>query len=340
MQQQIKPMDDAIDLLTLARSLWKQKWLILFVTLISFLAGVTYLYFAKPVYELNAHISAPYAIDIDALNYGASFPKKLIKPFDVISVYTIFSSALLSEVTSHKFFNKVYLPSLSITPKNKVQEGVLYNQFKRSITIKEVPKSNPQQYIIKARGHEASMLAGWVSQYINMANSDATKGIINMISRRQQNILKELQQRIDSARETARERTSDRLVRVKEALKIAQAAGLSNHLPILVGNVTDDMEKPDLMYGRGSKALLAEIDNLNNRESETAFSPKLRQAMTYYDMYKNIKISPKDFRMFRLDANLEEPALSVSPRKDLVLWVSIIIGLMGGIFIGMIRNYF
>ncbi|WP_238584045.1 LPS O-antigen chain length determinant protein WzzB [Legionella tucsonensis] len=333
-------MNHEIDLLTLARSLWKQKWLILFVTLISFLAGVTYLYFAKPVYEVNARISAPYTMDIEALNYGASFPEQLIKPFEVITVYNIFSSALLAESTHYKFFNKIYLPSLSVSPKDKVQEGVLYDQFKRTITIKEVPKSDPKQYIIKARGHEASKLSGWLSQYINMAKSDAKKGIINMISHRQQNILKELQQRIDSARETARERTSDRLVRVKEALKIAQAAGLSSHLPILVGNVTDDMEKPDLMYGRGSKALLAEIDNLNNRESETAFFPELRKAITYYDMYKNIKINPKDFRMFRLDAHLEEPTSAVSPRKDLILGFSIIIGLMGGIFIGMIRELF
>nr|WP_276559054.1 Wzz/FepE/Etk N-terminal domain-containing protein [Fluoribacter dumoffii] len=332
-------MDDAIDLLTLAKSLWKQKYIILLVTLISLFSGMTYLHFAKPLYEVNARIYPPYPIDIEALNYGTTFPGKLIKPLKAITVYNIFSSALLAESTSHKFFNQIYLPSLAITPKDNLQKSILYNQFKRAITINEIPKLTPNQYIIKARGPQASKLALWIRQYINMANNDAKKVIISMKSKHQQSILKEIQQRIDSARATARARTLDRMVRVKEALKIAQAAGVSTPLPIM-GNVVDDVEKPDLMYGRGSKALLAEIGNLNDRESDTAFFPALRELETDYNMYKNIKINAEDFRMFRLNAHLEEPSLPVSPKRSIVLGISIIMGLMCGVVIGMIRTFF
>lgn len=329
---------DEIDLLELVRILWKQKGLILLVTLISTMVGFAYISFTKPVYEVRAYISSPNTADIDALNYGQSFPEGLLKPFEVKMVYNMFIEILLSKSIQHNFFNKFYLPDFSPASQHKFDQGMLYQQFQNSLTIKDIPRSMPTQYIVTATGHDADKLVEMVTQYVDLANYQAKEQILSAVNKRHQNILKELQQRIDSARETVKKRKLDRLVQLNEALKIAQATGLSEPIPALVSGVSDDQNKPSIMYSRGTKALIAEIENLNQRQSGSSFFPQLQQLEGEYYLYKKVTIEPEDFRMFRLNDAIEKPDFPVAPKKSLILVLSIITGLLCGIMIAIGRS--
>lgn len=78
-----------------------------------------------------------------------------------------------------------------------------------------------------------------------------------------------LEQQISSAREKSTKAREDSIVRLNEALRIADSIGLEKPPAITVSqSVIAGGEAGQLTYMRGSKALKAEIESLQARESD------------------------------------------------------------------------
>lgn len=96
---------DDISLLELSSILWKQKFLIIIITISCVFIGVIFVLQVKPVYEAKAFITAPTQGDISALNFNRG--QNLLLP--VISrdeVYKIFEHELVSHRVQREFFNR------------------------------------------------------------------------------------------------------------------------------------------------------------------------------------------------------------------------------------------
>lgn len=74
-----------------------------------------------------------------------------------------------------------------------------------------------------------------------------------------------------------------------------------------------------LTYMRGSKALLAEIENLRDRVSDDPFVPNLRQRQQSLDFYRSAHADIERVRVYRQDGSVESPDRAVKPRKG-PLW--------------------
>lgn len=329
MEQQTRVIyhHDEIDLRQLFFTLWQQKRLILLITSVSILIGLAYIYFKKPVYEIKVSIAQPYETGIDSLAYKIlPLTDIVIEPsfLNVQKVYEIFIRTLLTE--SAKF--NINAPNNS--PIN-------------FLTVKEIPRSQ-SHYILTARGQDPNELADGVNQYINLIKANATNQLMHVMDQYQQDVLQLLQLKINNAKNITKKIKLDRLVKLKEALKIAQTVGANEHIPLSTGEIIVNgyqSEDPGIMYSRGSKALIAEIENLKHRKSEEPFTPGLRELQNEYDFLKKNKIRVDEHtQMFHLEDDIVPPDFQAAPKKSMIIVLSVILGLMCGIIIAIIRNYF
>ncbi|MCY1456003.1 hypothetical protein D9M71_731900 [compost metagenome] len=88
----------------------------------------------------------------------------------------------------------------------------------------------------------------------------------------------------------------------------------------------------DLTYMRGSKALEAELKNLEERKSDDPFIVGLRNLQARYAFYKNLEIDAERVSVFRFDGPIEVSDGPVKPKRAL----SVAGGALIGLFFGML----
>jgi chain length determinant protein (polysaccharide antigen chain regulator) len=336
--QQLKeaPINNEMTLIDFLQALWKQKLLITLTTTLGLFLGFAYILLSSPVYEAATFISPPSQGGIAALNQGRLTQKKsLLNPYEVKEVYDVFTKELQAESTKRLFFNRFFLPSMK--NKTALSQGKLYANFSKSLMIKEIksfPNSfapSPSNYIVAIQGVSPEQDAEWVTKYIALAKQKALENILTDIEHQHKNVMRELQKQIDSIREVTNTQRLDRIQQLKEAIKVAQVVGVKGNS--VAGIITDAsaVKDPSLMYLRGSVALQAELNNIENRGSSDAFAPKLREAQSRLDLYKKIIINPKKVEMFKQDGEVIVPDLPIAPHKKLVLVLALLAGLIAGI---------
>ncbi|CEK10216.1 Wzz/FepE/Etk N-terminal domain-containing protein [Legionella hackeliae] len=333
-----------IDIVDLCLTIWLRKWFILFVTLVCVGVGTLYVALKKPVYEAKGYISAPTAGNIAALNYGRSEIGEMasrIKPFNVADVYGLFTDSLLSESTKRKFFNSIYFPTVAKNNQKVVKDSV-YNGFSRIFTVKQVPDSNPAKYIVTAKGKNPEQIVKWIKDYIGLANQRALLNLSLILKNENKTMAQDFEKKIEMKREGAKQQRYDRLAQLEEALKIAKAVDIDKQSILsLNGTIADAsiFNEPSMLYLRGSKELEVEIKNLQERKSDDPFIDGLRDLQLQYDYYSTNNVNLKDVALFQLDGSIRLPDLPISPKKDLILLLSTLLGLMLAIGWIVLENF-
>jgi len=335
-----------MNLIDFLHTLWKQKVLILLSTAFCLFLGLAYLLMSNPIYEAATIISPPSQGDIATLNQGRSLAKNsLLKPYQVKEVYAIFTKALQAESTKRLFFNTVFLPSWK-----EKDTANLYSVFSNSLIIKEIKPissvfdSPPSTYIVAMRGVSPEQDAKWLTKYIDLAKQKALEEVMTDDKRQRTSVLRNLRDRIDSIREVANAQRLDRIQQLKEAIKVAHAIGVKGgNVPTGIITDAEVMNNPSMMYLRGSVALQAELNNIENRGSSDAFAPKelkLRETQSRFDFYKKVTINSSNVLMFKQDGEVMKPESPIAPRKKLVLLLSLCAGLILGIMGALTRKAF
>lgn len=86
----------------------------------------------------------------------------------------------------------------------------------------------------------------------------------------------------------------------------------------------------ELTYMRGSKALAAEIGNLQQRKSEDPFILELRDLQTRQQFYQGLVAAKRNFSVYQLDGTIEQPDVPIKPRRNLIIALGVIVGLGTG----------
>jgi LPS O-antigen subunit length determinant protein (WzzB/FepE family) len=268
--------DREIDLYGALSDLWRRKWLIVVISLISTLIGVAYLAVTKPIYETHAHVRPPTLSDLSQINETGVFE---------ISADSAFQRALYqleSLDTRLKVFEKKqegFLTNWSLTEKKPLQIFIEY--FSEAIKI-----SPPQTYrnTVSTRDYAIISFRHWNPNYttdvVNLviaeANEDAAAVVIEefklslsnrmsllraqiaqatqlqelinhdtIIKLKEVNEIKRLDliDEILSLRNRATALRQDKIVRLKEALSIAKVLGIEEPTSLnqlgLQGNAPD-----------------------------------------------------------------------------------------------------
>ncbi|STX38957.1 Wzz/FepE/Etk N-terminal domain-containing protein [Legionella feeleii] len=327
--------NDEINVVALLRLLWQKKWIIFFVVLLTTAIGCLKIWNTQPVFEAKAYIVPPTAGDIAPFNYGRSYDKNsLLKPFQVKDVYQVFASSLLSQASMWTLFNKAYLPTLPVKPRDKASLNTLYKGFSSILTVKEGIKS-PVNYTVVARSTSSAEAAKWVKRYIDVVKQDAISNMLNIAMSENQSLAHDFEQRINIVREIAKEQRYDRIKQLQEALNVAQVMESDAKLPPKKASLNKSG-----LYGRSSKVLKAEIATLNARQSDDAFAPELRKLEGEYNFLRKITINPADVAVFRLDGNIDISDTPIAPRKRLILAFSLTLGLVLGVVLVLMQAVF
>ncbi|UVM70947.1 LPS O-antigen chain length determinant protein WzzB [Pseudomonas alvandae] len=328
--------EDEIDLIALARGLWAQKWLIIAITLLVTAGAAAYAFLSKPVYEAKLFIMPPTQNGIAELNYGRGKSTEL-EPYSIKHVYDVFARNLQGESLRQNFFNQVYLPLLDESQRKGALDR-LYDRFSRELVVKGPGKDTPDRFSVTVQNGDPVKATEWAKAYVVRASEAAESELIKNVTTEASVRARNLEQRITSLRETAQRVREDRIQQLREALKIAEAIGLTSptvNSSAAVDITVDTGDKMD--YQRGSKALAAEIQTLESRASDDAFISDLRTLQMRYNFYRKLNIDPELISVYRQDGSVEVPESPVKPRKGLILVLGFVAGLIIGGFFALIR---
>lgn len=332
--------NDEIDLIEVIQGLWLQKWLILAIVMLFALVGGVYAFLAKPVYEAKVFVVPPTQKDIADLNYGRTRESEL-EPYSVKYVYEVFLRNFRAESLRRDFFEEYYLPSLNEAERTGSQDG-LYDRFSKDLTIALTDKSSPDRFSLAMQSTDPAKAVEWVKAYVEKARVLAVGEVVGSVNREAEVRARNLAQQINALRESGEKVREDLITRLREALRIAEAIGLEKP-PIIKGGLSSEVSANvdgEMTYIRGTKALQAEIKNLEERKLNDPFIKSLRALQVRYSFYKDLSVSPNDVVVFRVDGPIETPDKPIKPKKTLILAVAILLGGVIGIFVAIFRTLY
>ncbi len=93
-----------------------------------------------------------------------------------------------------------------------------------------------------------------------------------------------------------------------------------------------------LVYMRGSKALEAEIANLESRASNDPYIPGLRERQEKLSFLRKLKIDPSLVAMYQQDGAVSPPDKPVKPRKAIIMLIATLLGVGLGACVAVGRD--
>lgn len=335
------PQDaDEIDLFDLIRALWKQKTIIITIVVLSVLTAALYAFLSKPIYEARIYLQAPTLNGIADFNYGRTRDAELT-PFSIKDVYDVFVRNLQSESLRRAFFSEIYVPSLSESKRSGSQDA-LYSDYLSELTIGLPTKEQPDRYSVNVQSRDPVQATDWVKAFAARAGDAAESEMLKNVAREAEVRARNLGQQIATLQETADKVREDSVTQLREALKVAQAIHLTEP-PIISGSVSAEVSATmngQLTYMRGTKALEAEIKNLEERKSNDPFIDSLRALQIKQSFYKDLQISPDHVSVYLIDGTVEQPDRPIKPKKGLIITLGVVLGIVSGLLAASIRHFF
>lgn len=327
--------EDEVDLIELVKILWAQKFVVLGFGVLGVVLAYAYTYFSivAPMYEAKIYVMPPTQSGVIGFNIGRSTDDDSLKPYTVKDVYSVFTKNLEGGALRQRFFNEVYLPSLSSSPRTGSVDQ-LYKNFTRQLVI-GADKGIPDRYFVSLQGNNSDQAVAWVKAYVERAGAATKAEIILNITQEIAVKKNELEREIASLREAALLDRDDRISQLREALSIAKAIGLvepqlsSNTVIAVAGNISEPFP-----YWRGSRALTAEINVLQSRTSDDAFVPNLRKLQARHNFLAQLNVDAGQVSVSRQDGDVEVPSSPVQTKKKMILLLGLIAGfLLGGLLV-------
>lgn len=308
----------------LFRLFWRQKRLILIATALGLLMGYLYLWNATPWYEAKASIVSPHEGDFAGIPIARSVAERAVLPsFTVQSIYRVFTQALMSSSVKQTFFD-ASAPFL---------HGMTPAQFNQQFLVRVEPDFSPgkhaTKYSITVKAPTAALAKDWAARYVDFVEKSALDQLMSIESAQKKNLAQGLIRKIEMIEAIAEQERIDRLTQLKEALQIARSIGLD----VATGDSSS-------LYMRGSKALIAEINALTARKSNDAFSPGLRRLQNEYATLQQTHIDFKTVKIFHLDGAIVASNQPVSPKRQLIFILALILGLSCGCLMALVRDLF
>lgn len=330
--------DDEIDLLELVQGVWRQKFWGGIVAAAVIGLAMIYVVLASPVYEAKLYIRPPAQNDVAQLNFGRGEGTGL-QPLSAKDVYSVYLRALQSEAVREKFFRGAFLSTLSEEDR-KGSRDALFAQFNSMLTVAQVARDMPDRFVITADVEDPQLAANWVSNYAEMA-ADRAKDELLSGTRSDISIMADnLEQQIRASRASAANQRADQIAKLNEALRVAKSIGLEKP-PIISNTLSSEVSAGmdgSLIYMRGSRALEAEIDNLESRTSDDPYIPGLREKQEKLNFMRNLKIDPSLVAMYQQDGAVSQPDKPIKPRKAIIMAFAVLAGLAIGAFVALVRD--
>ncbi|MNH31136.1 hypothetical protein D3C79_914710 [compost metagenome] len=121
---------------------------------------------------------------------------------------------------------------------------------------------------------------------------------------------------------------------------VAKSIGLEKP-PLISGALSAEVSAGmdgSLTYMRGSKALEAEIANLESRSSDDPFIKGMRKKQETLTFYRNLKVDPSIIAVYQQDGVVDQPDKPIKPKKLIIVMLSAVAGLALGLVAALGRD--
>lgn len=330
---QVILVEGQIDLFELAQGIFRQRWLVASFFILATAFAAAYAFYSQPVYEARASVLPPSLNEISGFNLGRK--ESDLEVFSVKDVYAVFVRNLMAEETRQNFFKEKYLPTLD---KGAETLDVLYSKFNDELQVK-TSTDGSGRYLISAVAHDPDTAAYLVGSYIETVAGISKDEMLKNIKRDLHVKSVNLEQQINIIRSMAKTRREDTILRLKEALKIAESLKIENP-PSFEGQTERQLSSimvGELMYMRGAKALRAEISSLEARESDDSFIGGLRTLQERYALYTKLSPDESQVAVYRKDGTVETSDRPIKPKKLIIIVLGACFGLFLGCLVSLLR---
>ena len=302
-----------IDLFDLVAQLWQGKLTIIISAVIAIILGFTYISMVKEKWTSKATVTLPAAGQV--ANYNAALAVVYAdSPQDKPSITSLqgqlFSRFAASMSALSNALNNLEQPlKLNITPVSNSSDAI-------NITFTSNSASTAQEQLKK---------------YIQRVNDDVVKDYGDDIKRNLGVKTRELTNAMDTLKQVAIDKKAHRLDVIKQALKIAEASTV-NKLQVNQAEFLSD----DTLYLLGSNALNAMVENETSKPLE--YTGAYYEAQRALLALTHLKLEVENLQSYRYIAEPDLPLRRDSPKKTLVILLSVILGGFIGAVIVMGRN--
>jgi chain length determinant protein (polysaccharide antigen chain regulator) len=318
--------DDTIDLSELWITLWSKKWLVIGVTAVAAIGSVVYALLQPPVYKAEALLLPPKAKDVQSLNV------KGVPGASAAGVFSAFNKNLSSRSLQKKFIEKYDL--LDILAPNRTPETrdiEILESFSKMMKIE-----NKGGFSISMESNDPVFAAKLVNDYVGFFDLETVLQLVSDARNSIQEQIVDIEYKIASKRQMAKQRREDQILRFEEATVIARKLEIKDRVDtntIVQNNQLNISTSNTPLYYRGFKALNAEIVFLNNRKSDDPFIAGLRDLQERLALLRSFKFSIKGMHSVHIDQAAYPPKHRIKPNRRLIVSLGTVVGLFLGIFL-------
>ncbi|MBC61325.1 MAG: hypothetical protein CMP11_02630 [Zetaproteobacteria bacterium] len=346
--------DEEIDLGKIIRKIFKEKHIIFLCVFSCFVLSLTYIQFRNVKYKTTATLTPPLERDLESIDYFSltkySREELLSKIFFIAKnetyrkdFYTLYKTELNGISSNSDNLYKTFNESLHIFQQEKIFAKENSNLFKQVVNLEfEYPDKINGPFIL--------------SEYINNIEKHVRLSILEEFIRLKGLKEEQLQREKTLLLFKLEGKRKNEIAKLEEAFSLAQALNLhifsdtfsnleENSKNSFVLDLTKELKPPYLL---GTKALTVQLNNLRNRQDLTIVDDeginietellKLSQIDQEYDSATGNypEYIGKQFSHINFLEVLTSPSVPtehLDKKKGVILSVSLLIGLMLGLFL-------
>jgi len=391
-----------VDLVALFRVLAKRKITIISITLLTIFIAITYALTAPSIYESKSILLPPTEKQVEF--FGLQSIQGAQSAVSVEKAFNTFRQHLYSD--RRQVFDSMNLIEVYGTKGNSSDDAI-FAQFNESFTLKVAQEKKGTAYFVPTtslslQGNDPGLIADILNQLVAVASENSKNELITNISEKLNSRKEALSRTVTQLKENYSVNNQDKTDRLVIESKFKQES-IRNNIAVLLNkavsvrkdriemllehaviardagiifgseqrtvgrNVEVNIERALPLYLRGEKVLLAEAKQLEQRKSDEAFIPELKEfkaklllldlelqteldslrvkstedafvaGLRAYEVELR-QLNKFDFTRLQLGsvANISQaafpPEAQIKPKRSLIVILAAILGLMMGIF--------
>lgn len=325
--------EDEIDLFELLGTLWKKKWVILFVTLLTTGLAAIYAFTAKEQWTAKTYIQAPRIAELGSyLKFRQAYARILNQPLDTSTLANgLFSDLILlaeSPDTKTTFLARSeYYKKETAGLSSEVDKKLwLDKQVNSALTITPPDeKKNVSYYTVQASADSASAAYQLLQEYLNNVNNQAVTLNLDEFDQNINTLLVSLKKEINDIDFQKKAEKLDQIAYIQRDLTTAEQAGITDYRASKNGF---DNAQSSYKFLLGEKLLSAELKA--TKDAPIIYPFRFYEIKRQIEELEGILRDNIQAQAFRYQMIPAEPLKKDKPKKALILVISVLLGGMLG----------
>ncbi len=326
--------NDEIDVVGLAVNIWHNKWKIVWAVGITMLAALVYVVFAPNVYRLETAVAPPLMVDLEAVQPPGTSElvgRYRLERMTSEEVFELVKGYLQSEDEHLRFWLKYKgLKVEDLESNGDIKSDFL--KFHEELKV-VLPKKKDDVVVLASLDSSEPDADEMFRQFFDYVNDRAVRQLAARTNRALVFQVERLVGDMQRLREEHKVLVADDMAELNEALALAKQSGIEGIPYEKLANI--ELQVMNNLFLVGAKTLQIQLDALEKRKGSDAFVKGLRKLQEQLRRVKadidSLEVNAGQAKTFLLLKPISFPIEPESPRRVLVLALSVVVGGMLGL---------